>query len=273
MYVHGANNNFYRSVAQGAQYRHFTARTAPVVVYAWPSTENFLTYKKDVANIEATVPVFVRFIKLLSQHSKAERINILAYSSGAQLATQALTVLGSDSSIRDRERYRSRLRLGTIYFAAPDTDYPTFLRQLRRFADLVDNVTVTINEDDFVLAIAQTFGGQQSRLGAPDDREVNPIDLAWVTELSQDGKLDVIYIDTDAIPNISTGSHGYWYENSWVSADALVLLNSDLRPEDRGLVRVVDDEGAEVWHFPPDYAERVEEVIRKGFIEFSGKNL
>ncbi len=272
IYVHGANNNFYRSVAQGAQYRHFTSRTAPVVVYAWPSTESVLTYRQDLANIEATVPVLVRFIKLLAEHSNAERINILAYSSGAELATLALTALGSEPGIADRERYRESLRLGRIYFAAPDSEYEAFLGRLRSFADLVENVTVTINENDFVLAISKTFGGQKSRLGAPDYGETDLENLAWALELSRQGKLDVIYIDTDVIPNISRGAHTYWYENSWVSADALILLNSDLRPDERGLVKLVDEEdGSEAWYFPPNYPERVEEVLSRELEAVSSK--
>ncbi len=262
VYVHGANNNFYRSVAQGAQYRHFTARTAPVVVYAWPSTENFLTYRQDLENIEATAPVLARFLELLGRHSDAERVNILAYSSGAELAVQALTLLGSRADDGDREVYREQLRLGQVYLTAPDTEYETFLQRLRIFADLVENTTVTINDDDFVLAISKTFGGQKSRLGAPDYDETDFENLAWAQELSRDGQLDVIYIDTEVVPNISKGSHTYWYENNWVSTDALILLNSDLRPAERGLVSVVDDEyGSEAWYFPPDYPERVEEVI------------
>ena len=90
VYVHGANCNFYRVAAQAAQYRHFTSRTSAVIFYAWPSAENVVRYSKDVENIEATVPTFVRFIKMLALHSSAERINILAYSAGAQLTTKSL---------------------------------------------------------------------------------------------------------------------------------------------------------------------------------------
>jgi len=122
VYLHGANTSFYRAAALGAQYHHFSGRFAPFVVYAWPSAESLLQYRKDVINAEASVPAFVRFIKLLAQNTNVEKINILAYSAGAQLATKALAVLGSDQGDADRERYRKSLRLGTIYFAAPDAE-------------------------------------------------------------------------------------------------------------------------------------------------------
>ena len=37
LYVHGANNNFYRASAQASQFRHFTGNNTVVMVYAWPS--------------------------------------------------------------------------------------------------------------------------------------------------------------------------------------------------------------------------------------------
>ena len=69
VYVHGANNNFTRTAAQAAQYRHFTGRQAVVILYSWPSAESIARYGTDIYNIKQTVPAFVRFIRLLAKHS------------------------------------------------------------------------------------------------------------------------------------------------------------------------------------------------------------
>ena len=72
IYVHGANNNFYRTTAQAAQYRHFTGRQVIVILYSWPSAESIIRYGTDIRHIMKTVPTFVRFIKLLAKHSIAK---------------------------------------------------------------------------------------------------------------------------------------------------------------------------------------------------------
>ena len=262
VYLHGANTSFYRAAALGAQYHHFSGRFSPFVVYAWPSAESLLQYRKDVINAEASVPAFVRFIKLLAQNTNVEKINILAYSAGAQLATKALTVLGSDHGDPDRERYRKSLRLGTIYYAAPDAEFETFIEQLRSYIDLVDNVTITMSRDDSVLKLSQRFN-KKSRLGMPDLEEADPEDREWAKTLSRTAQLDIIEIDTEVIPGVEAGAHNYWYNSPWVSTDTIVLLNAHLKPEDRGLVSTGDENTAQVWTFPPDYDRRIRTIIQE----------
>ena len=48
VYVHGANSNFYRATAQGAQLFHYTGHNTIVLTFSWPSAENILKYKTDV---------------------------------------------------------------------------------------------------------------------------------------------------------------------------------------------------------------------------------
>jgi hypothetical protein len=273
VYLHGANTSFYRAAALGAQYHHFSGRFAPFVVYAWPSAESLLQYRKDVVNAEASVPAFVRVIKLLAQHTNVEKINILAYSAGAQLATKALAVLGSDHGDADRERYRKSLRLGTIYFAAPDAEFETFIEQLRSYIDLVDNVTITMSRDDSVLKMSQRFN-KKSRLGMPNIDEADSEDREWAKTLSRTAQLDIIEIDTEVIPGVEAGAHNYWYNSPWVSTDTIILLNAHLKPADRGLVSTGDGNTAQVWTFPPDYDQRIGTIIqelRKEWLPSLGK--
>jgi esterase/lipase superfamily enzyme len=254
VYVHGANSSFYRAAAQAAQYHHFTARGTAVIVYSWPSAEKLVRYRKDVENIEATVPAFVRFINLLARHSTAENINILAYSAGAQLATKSLAALGADIDPGEREDYRRQLRLANVYYAAADAEFEAFLPQLRNYVDLLDKATVTVNQQDSVLKLSQRFGSKKSRLGKPDLKEADDTDTKWAAQLSRTDALDIIYIDTEVIPDIDSDSHDYWYNNPWVSTDAMFLLNFHAPPKQRGLIKLDGaSDSAERWTFPADY--------------------
>lgn len=278
VYVHGANNNFYRTAAQAAQYRHFTGRQAVVVLYSWPSAENIVRYGTDIRNIRQTVPAFVRFIRLLAKHSTARKINILAYSAGATLTTEALALLGEDTSNADRQAYKDSLRIGSVYFAAPDTDFDDWIIQYRSYQDIVDKVTVTVNQNDAVLAIAQedrrwkAYGGWEdnmqnvttkSRLGRPDLDDISTSDAAWLIEQTKSGNLDVLDIDPFSIPGIAKGDHDFWYSSPWVSTDALLDINLHASPADRGLAERKGEHGARVWYFPKDYEQRVAQALKK----------
>ena len=275
VYVHGANNSFYRSAAQAAQYRHFTGRQAIVLFFSWPSAESLFRYGEDVRNIMETIPVFGRYLQLLAKYSSAERINILCYSAGATLTTKTLALLGSDQSQPDREAYRQSLRLGSVYFAAPDTDFDDFIEEYRQYQDIVDRVTVTINHNDSVLGISRSMfhakGGpkknsqqvisSKSRLGKPDIRDLTEAQVQWVLSKTRDSNFDVLEVDYAAIPGLSKGSHDYWYQNPWASTDALLSLNFHARPADRGLASRESEGKPRIWYFPEDYEDRVDKAI------------
>ena len=275
IYVHGANNTFYRTAAQAAQYRHFTGRNALVTFFSWPSAENILRYGNDVSNIMETVPTFARYIKLIATHSKAKRINILCYSVGATLTTKTLALLGDDTSQGYRAAYRKSLRLGSIYFAAPDTDFDEFIEEYRSYQDIVDRVTITINPDDSVLGVSRRLfharGGSKlnsqnklsskSRLGKPDAEDLTDTQLEWILAQTQEPDFDVLEVDYNAIPDLPKGSHDYWYQNPWTSTDALLALNYHTLPDKRGLLKREGIRGASIWYFPNDYDKRVNIAI------------
>ena len=278
VYVHGANNSFYRSAAHAAQYRHFTGRQSVVLMYSWPSAEDIKRYGTDVRNIRQTVPTFARYLQLLAKHSTARKINILAYSAGATLTSEALAVLGEDTSTPDREAYKTSLRIGTVYFAAPDTDFDDWVKQYRSYQDIVDKVTVTMNMKDSTLAMAQedrqwkASGSSgymmesettKSRLGRPDLDDINTEDEKWILTMAKTPQLDVLVIDPSTIPGMKKGSHNFWYKNPWVSTDVLLDINYHAAPASRGLSDHMTERGTYLWYFPPEYEQRVTRAINE----------
>ena len=287
IYVHGANNNFYRTASQAAQYRHFTGRQAIVVLFSWPSAENILRYGTDVRHIMRTVPTFVRFVKLLAKHTTARKINILAYSAGATLTTKSLALLGKDDTQSDRNAYRESLRLGSIYFAAPDTDFDDFVEEYQSYQDIVGSVTVTVNESDSVLGIAReehlanyqanTISPNaprsgKSRLGKPDINDLTKAQADWIRQQTREPNFTAIYVDPKTLPGMTKGSHDYWYQNAWASTDALLDLNFHALPEERGLAYEDQKNGARIWYFPPDYETRVDKALRR-LVEMYSQNI
>jgi len=260
IYAHGANNGFYRSTAQGAMYQYFTGRNAPVIVFSWPSAENFINYSKDVVQARESAPVFARFIELIAHHTNAENINILSYSAGSRLLDRGMTVLG-EKYVDQPEQGKKKLRLGEVYFAAPDVQQETFLTSLPKYLYLTDNVTVTINHEDSVLNFAHKYKGN-TRLGRPDDQSFKESEnREWFVKTINSRRLDVINVSASKIPEFSKGAHDYWYSNPWVSTDLLLQLNFHAHPSERGLRDYETKFGTWIWYFPPDYNLRVIRAI------------
>jgi len=262
LYVHGANNTFYRSSAQAAQFHHFTGRNSVVMFYAWPSAASLLRYAVDVNNARRTVPVFARLLELLGRYSSARYIDILAYSAGAQVLSPALTKLREKYKDEDIEQLKQRLRLGEIYFAAPDVDFRVFLENLATYIDLPNHVTLALNPDDSVLKFAARHH-KVSRAGRPDPDELSAEETQWVIDASRKMPLDILWITSETIPDMSRGSHSFWYSHPWVSTDVLVQFLFQARPADRGLAPYEEEDGVRLWYFPDDYPEKASRAINR----------
>jgi esterase/lipase superfamily enzyme len=259
VYVHGANSNFYRATAQGAQYFHYTGHNSVVLTFSWPSAENILKYKVDVLHAGKTVPAFARLLTVLALNTSARNINIIAYSAGAQVVAPAFVYLRNTLADLTPEEIRQRYRIGEVYFAAPDIDFKSFAYRFERFADIVERVTISSNMSDSVLLHAQRFTGK-ARLGRPVAHEIAEEEKNILIESSSRASLDVIDIDGSRHLDAG-GSHDFWYSHPWVSNDLLLLMLLHLSPEQRGLERVRNEDGFETWRFPMNYEQAIKEVI------------
>lgn len=262
VYLHGANNSFYRSSAQAAQYAHFTGRNSVVMLFSWPSAESILRYAVDVNNARRTVPVFAKFLELLARHTDARYIDVLAYSAGAQVLSPALASLRAKHASEEEGALRKRFRLGEIYYAAPDVDFGTFLHDLATYDGMVQHVTLALNPNDSVLGFASRYHGV-SRAGRPDPEELTPEETRLVQKAFGEMAFDLLWIEPDAIPGLARGAHAFWYNHPWVSTDVLIQLLFQARPAERGLTPLEGIEGRRAWTFGPDYPQRAIEAIEQ----------
>lgn len=255
IFIHGANNNFYRSVAQAAQYRHFTGRHSVVVAFVWPSMENILRYGRDVKNAKASAPMLADLLELVAMHTQARYINLLGYSLGAKVLSDGLFELRSRHQAEEPELLKQRLRIGEVYFAAADISLQRFVSQLSEYRDMVGRVSLTINMNDSALGFAQ-FAHGRSRAGRPDAGELSAEETRELIEASKSSRFDVVEIGTAVAPYEAFKAHDYWYNNPRVSNDIILQMLSHAPPPERGLERHETPRGFEVWYFPDDYQQR-----------------
>lgn len=257
IYVHGANSNMAIAAGQAAQLRHFTGRNSVVLMFAWPSAERGMRYFTDVTNARATVSEFAKFLEFLMRNTNARHINILAYSAGSQVLSPAL-VQFRRRFIQDRS---IPLRLGEIYYAAPDLSFKTFARQLPQYINMSRRVTVSINMNDSVLALSSFVHGS-SRLGRPNSRDLNPSDFDFLVKAAEKMDFDLISVQPEVLPGLARRSHAFWYEHPWVSSDVIMKMLFHLPPAERGLQRQLYQEQFPFWTFPADYDHRVVDILK-----------
>ncbi len=260
IFVHGARNTFYRALGQASQYRHFTGRNTVVLAFAWPSTGTFWRYGSDVKRARQSARQLSDLVELLARHSTARKINILGYSLGGVVVSNALALLREDHANETGEALLGRLRIGEVYYAAADIDTAEFTQQLKAYHDMVGRVSMTVNLNDKVLKMSQ-FRNRSSRIGRPDPDELNSEETNFLVEASATENFDVI----DAVSAVSIfdalEAHDYWYNNPRVSTDVLMKMIFHLGPVDRGLQSIVTERGFTVWYFPDDYQQRVSAAI------------
>lgn len=256
IYVHGANTGIYRASAQAAQYHHFTGQNSVVMVFLWPSAENLLRYGTDTQHALKSAPAFAKLLSLLAQHTQAKNINILAYSAGAQIISPALDIIGKVTAAGKRKDFR----LGGVYYAASDIGVDTFIKQLRNYIDMPRSISMAINRNDRVLAIA-AWRNKISRLGRPDLEDLSEEKTQWLTSVSSMPELTVIKVSSETVSDMPTASHDFWYAHPWVSSDILIQFLFHKQPAERGLIETVNDNNIRYWSFTPDYPERIIDII------------
>jgi esterase/lipase superfamily enzyme len=247
IYVHGANTTVERGAGQAAMLSHFMGRNAVVVLFAWPTAENFLRYPRDIQNAFGAAPHLAGLIEALAARTEAEHINVMTYSAGGTVGSDGLAQLARDDP-------KAAARLGEVYHAAPDADFAGFVDDLAAYGPLAGRVTTAANLGDNALRLAGVVN-RASRAGRPDLRELTPEAADWLLGAASHLGMDFLHISPETMPDTPASSHTFWYDDPWVSSDLLVTLLFHLTPQERGLRQVTLPTGAVVWEFPANYPE------------------
>ena len=257
IYVHGANSTVERAAGQAAQLRHFTGQKAVVLLFAWPTAENFLVYPRDIQMAFGAAPQFARLVELLALHTRVRNIDVLSYSAGGTVASDGLGRVG----LYSRERGFNP-RLGQVHHAAPDADLRDFVGDLRDYAHVAQRVTVSLNMEDSALRLSEVMN-RGSRAGRPDLRELSPGDMRFLQQANREMGLEIVRVRPGDLHGVGARSHAFWYMDPWAASDVILELLFSLGAADRGLTPGPGTNELSYWVFPPDYPERLPAVLAK----------
>ncbi len=258
VYVHGANTTVERAAGQAAQLHHFTGRNSVVVLFVWPTAENFLRYSRDMVTAFGAAPHLAKLVELLSQNTDAAKVDVFTYSAGATVGSDAMAMVGRDAA----RPGAAAPRLGEVYHAAPDADFRSFVDDMRDYADKAERVTVAVNMSDSALRLSQVIN-RASRAGRPDMSELDPEATNWLLGASKTYGTELLRVRPENIPGLSNRSHTFWYDDPWVSSDVLITLLHHLPAGERGLAAGKAGTGAHYWTFTPDYPAQLAKVIER----------
>jgi esterase/lipase superfamily enzyme len=253
VYVHGANTTVERAAGQAAQLLHFGAGRAVVVLFAWPTAENFLRYPRDIETAFGGAPHLAELVRLLAAHTRAGNVDVFTYSAGGTVGSAGLALLAADSD-------PAASRLGEVYHAAPDADFRGFTADLAAYGPVARRVTTAVNMQDSALRLAQTVN-RASRAGRPDLRELGPEETEALLAASAGARVQVIQVHPEAMDDLPARSHTFWYDDPWVSNDVLMTMLFHLTPEERGLAADVSPSGVRYWTFPSNYPDHMPALV------------
>jgi hypothetical protein len=254
IYVHGANATVERAAGQAAQLQHFTGNNSIVLLFCWPTAENFLRYPRDMVTAYGAAPQLARTIDLIARHTRAKNIDVLTYSAGGTVGSDGLAMAGRAASAGGMNP-----RLGEIYHAAPDADTRGFVDDLKDYVKVARRTSVAVNMGDSALRLSAVIN-RASRAGRPDMAELSAEQTGFLLDANRNWGLEVVRVRPENIPGLSRGSHTFWYEDPWVSSDVLLTFLFHLPPPGRALVPGQVGEGT-YWQFPKDYEARLPGVV------------
>jgi esterase/lipase superfamily enzyme len=153
VFVHGYACSFEKAVRIGAKLSQ--GSELPVVIFAWPSRNNFLAYSADECNAEWSYPDFAQTLGLLSQKFSSENITLVSHSMGARIITWTL-----------RDQNRKTERFNHIFFSCPDIDKETFARYSQSISQVSKDTRVFVSGKDIRLGVSELLHGAR-RMGRP----------------------------------------------------------------------------------------------------------
>ncbi|SLM48934.1 conserved exported protein of unknown function [Nitrospira japonica] len=249
LYVHGYRVTFDEVSVLMASFARYLGHSA-TISFQWPTNLYFWNYLTDCPRALKYIPHIERLIELAT-HTRAVRLNLVAYSCGSPMLAEALVRLRGRYPDEGQNELQRRFRIGNVIFAASDLDVKTFARDgFPSIRQLATQIIVYVSRNDEALAFS-AFLARTSRVGRPDVKELTREEL---DAFAADSTFEVIDVtDVNGAHELhGMKGHGYWFANDWVSSDVTISMRYPVPAQHRCLK---PGSGHNVWLLPDDYQD------------------
>lgn len=190
VFVHGFHNTFENAAFRTAQIAYDLNFTGAPVFFSWPSQGKVVDYPTDESNAGAAVKDLLIFLEALVEHSKADKIHLIAHSMGNRVLTRAVKEMSL--SVNGEAIFNE------VVLAAPDMDAKTFRDIVPDMAQRVERVTLYASSRDKALVVSNVLHGEYQRAGESNPypvvvKPIESIDVSSVTDghsyIADDGQI------------------------------------------------------------------------------------
>lgn len=204
VFIHGYNNTFTAGVYRTALIARDLEYPGPAILFSWPSQGDLEDYPADEESVDYCVRHFTTFLRKVSAHSGAKRLQFFAHSMGSRALAEALqTLLHS--------HWPERELLKEVVLAAPDIPQQKFRDQI--LPELVGRgprMTLYASSRDVALATSKAIH-KMPRAGQGGK---------WVVLAKGLDTVDASHLD---VPMFNLG-HNYAFDHPSLRRDIQLLL-------------------------------------------------
>jgi hypothetical protein len=155
---------------------------------------------------------------------------------------------------KTNEEIRRDVRIGNVVIIGGDISHEEFGTAMADgLLRIPERTSIYVSSADRALVWARRLFRRQ-RLGQMWSEDLPPRSINF---LQAHPSLEFIDV-TEAAGSTTGNGHSYFRDSPWVSSDLLMLMAYDIGAAERGLQK---DENLLVWTFPPDFIERLREVM------------
>jgi esterase/lipase superfamily enzyme len=220
VFIHGYNVSFEDAARRTGQLAFDLQFVGAPIFYSWPSNGQIADYLKDETNVYWTVPHFKRFLQLLSAHSGAARLHLIAHSMGNRAVCDALKEFSY--------RADNGIKLNHLVLAAPDIDADTFRELAVTLQEISQHVTLYQSSRDKAILASKKIHG-------------NPRAAEPILVVAGMDTVDASAIDTDFL------GHSYFSDNWPLLSDIHALIGENT-PVQRRFGLIAKDSESGTYH-------------------------
>lgn len=177
LFVHGYKSTFDGALTIGAQLS--STFHQPVVIFSWPSSEQYQGYMKDECNIEWSLPHFRKLLQQVESEVGAGKLTLVAHSMGNRLLMWSLRDRCADAKCHQQEL----TKFSHVVLTSPDVDTGTFKNYATEVCENAKATLILTSGKDNALGASKTIH-ERRRLGMPGP---DGVDIDWRQPPTIDG--------------------------------------------------------------------------------------
>lgn len=177
LFIHGYKSTFDGALTIGAQLS--STFHQPVVIFSWPSSEQYQGYMKDECNIEWSLPHFRKLLQQIESEIGADKLTLVAHSMGNRLLMWSLRDRCADAKCHQQEL----TKFSHVVLTSPDVDTGTFKNYASEVCENSKATLILTSGKDNALGASKTIH-ERRRLGMPGP---DGVDIDWRQPPTIDG--------------------------------------------------------------------------------------